>query len=78
MTPRYIAVALALIAALTGLQTAYASCARAGNPKAQEVEIAKAENLYRPSAMEAASRLAERFAWSLEARNARRNAGHVV
>lgn len=39
MTPRYVAVALALVAALTGLRTAHASCARAGNPKAQEVEL---------------------------------------
>jgi hypothetical protein len=39
MTPRHIAVALALIAILPGLQTADASCARVGNPKAQEVEL---------------------------------------
>lgn len=39
MTPRRIAVALALIATFPGLQTADASCARMGNPKAQEVEL---------------------------------------
>jgi hypothetical protein len=44
----------------------------------QDVEIAKAESFYRPSALEAASHLAERFEWTLEARNARRNAGHAV
>ena len=38
----------------------------------EDVEIAKAEELYR------AQRLVERFKWALEARAARRNSGHAV
>ena len=44
----------------------------------EDVEIAKAEDLYRSSAIEAAQRLAERFEWAIEARAARRNSGHAV
>ena len=44
----------------------------------QDVEISKAESFYRPLALEAANRLVERFEWSLEARRARRDAGHAV
>jgi hypothetical protein len=43
-----------------------------------DAEIAKAEALYRESALEAAARLAERFSWALEARKERRDAGHAV
>ena len=44
----------------------------------QDVEIARAEEMYKATAVEAASRLVERFAWTLEARKARRDAGHAV
>jgi len=44
----------------------------------QDVEIAKAENLYRALALATARSLVERFAWTLDARNARRKAGHAV
>ena len=44
----------------------------------EDVEIAKAEDLYRSTAIESAQRLAERFKWALEARAARRNSGHAV
>ncbi|MCD2453531.1 hypothetical protein GO003_024435 [Methylicorpusculum oleiharenae] len=44
----------------------------------EDVEIAKAEDLYRSIAIESAQRLAERFEWSLEARATRRNLGHAV
>lgn len=37
-----------------------------------DAEIRRAEELYRPVALESASRLRERFAWALEARNLRR------
>ena len=43
-----------------------------------DAEIAAAEALYRESALEAASRLAQRFAWTLDARKERRNACHAV
>ncbi len=39
MTPRYIAAALHLLAALAGAEVADASCIRVGNPKAIEVEL---------------------------------------
>ena len=41
-------------------------------------QIAKTEVLYRPAALEAAGHLVERFAWALEARNARRKTGHAI
>lgn len=41
-----------------------------------DVAIAEAEALYKPPALEAAHRLVERFAWSLEARAAKRKMGH--
>ena len=44
----------------------------------EDVEIAKAEDLYRSSAIEAAQRLAERFEWALDARVKRRHSGHAV
>jgi hypothetical protein len=44
----------------------------------EDVEIAKAEDLYRSTAIESARRLVERFEWSLEAKAARRNSGHAV
>jgi len=44
----------------------------------EDVEIAKAEELYRTTAIESAQRLAERFEWALEARAARRDSGHAV
>ena len=43
-----------------------------------DAEIEKAEGFYRQSALESAARLAERFSWALDARKARRNAGHAV
>ena len=43
-----------------------------------DAEIEEAEALYRQSALESATRLAERFAWALTARKDRRNAGHAV
>jgi hypothetical protein len=44
----------------------------------EDIEIEKAENLYRASAIESARRLAERFEWALHARVARRDSGHAV
>lgn len=44
----------------------------------EDVQIEKAENLYRPFAIESAHRLAERFEWALQARVARRDSGHAV
>lgn len=43
----------------------------------EDVEIAKAEDSYRSAAIESANRLAERFAWALAARAARRGSGSV-
>ncbi|HET9767640.1 MAG TPA: hypothetical protein VFS60_12375 [Thermoanaerobaculia bacterium] len=39
MAAHFIRLALALVATLTVAETAYAACLRAGNPKAQEVEL---------------------------------------
>lgn len=39
----------------------------------KDAEIRRAEELYRQSALEAAGRLIQRFAWALDARNERRN-----
>jgi len=44
----------------------------------EDVEIAKAEDLYRPIAFESAKKLADRFEWALGARVVRRNSGHAV
>jgi len=44
----------------------------------EDVEITKAENLHRSTALEAAQRLAERFEWTLDARAKRRDSGHAV
>jgi hypothetical protein len=44
----------------------------------EDVEISKAEELYRCAAIESARRLAERFDWALEAREARIDSGHAV
>jgi hypothetical protein len=41
----------------------------------EDVEIDRAEKLYGSTAREAATRLVERFAWAVEARNTRRNRG---
>ena len=44
----------------------------------EDVDIAKAEDLYRSRALEAAHRLVDRFAWALEAKTTRRNSGHAI
>lgn len=44
----------------------------------EDVEIAKAEEMYRSTALESAQRLVERFEWALESRAARRTGGHAV
>ena len=43
--------------------------------KCKDVEINRAEKLYQPVAREAATRLVQRFAWAVKARNARRERG---
>jgi hypothetical protein len=43
----------------------------------QDVDIARAEAMYKSAAHEAAHRLVERFEWTLEARAKRRDAGHA-
>lgn|SRR5262245_51209649 len=43
--------------------------------KRKDVEIDRAEKLYKPVAREAATRLVQRFAWAVKARNARRTRG---
>jgi hypothetical protein len=43
--------------------------------KVKDVEINRAEELYRPVARETATRLVQRFAWAVKARNERRKRG---
>ena len=44
----------------------------------EDAEIARAEQLYRLSAIDAAGRLVKRFEWALDARASRRRDGHAV